>query len=164
MSQCFARIGEAKKRLSGRTFDENLDIKLFLTRKDCEYEYAQDPNSTNLFSIGNYLLALCGVYLFQAQQAIAGGGSITPITPGLAPTPYDFIVEIGAFIEPGATTKVFPSSWIGFNILFVRNHVTQSIINDGNGSTYYSWDRGTASLTLFNGAAVDTEPFQFFPV
>lgn len=161
--QPLAAIGEAKKNNSDRSKNVDLHIELFLTRKDVEYEYSQDPTSSNLFSMGNYLLSLCGVYLFQAQQATIGGGSVTPVTPGLAPTAYDFVVDASSFIATGTTSKTFPSNWIGYNILFVRDHVTQSILNDGLGGTYYSWDRGTATLTLYNGAAADTETFQIYP-
>lgn len=163
--QPLARIGEANKAASDRSRDVDLDMKLYDTRKDVEYEYNQDPNSTNLFSMGNYLLSLCGVYLFQAQQATTGGGTITPITPSLTPDPYDFDVNSSiSFILTGATTKQFPSSWVGYNMLFIRGHITQSQVNNGSGATYYSWDRGTAFLTLFNGAATDDENFQFFPI
>lgn len=163
LSQPLAAIGEAKKNNSDRSKNLDLHIELYLTRADVEYEYDQDPNSTNLFAMGNYLLSLCGEYLFIAQQATVGGGTITPITPSLAPDPYDFDVDAStSFILAGATSKTFPSSWIGYNMLFVRNHITQSIINDG-ASTYYSWDRGTATLVLYNGAAITGENFQFYP-
>ena len=167
MCQPLARIGEAKKLANGdRSADVDLDIKIYITRKDTEYSYAQEPTSDDTFAIGNYLLALCGIYLFTAQQATIGGGTITPVTPpGITtPNPYDFIVGGISFISAGQTSKVFPSEWIGYNILFVRNHVTQSVLDDGIGSTYYSWDKTTATLILFNGAAVDTEVFQIFPV
>lgn len=164
MCQPLARIGEAKKSASDKTRDTDLDMKIYLTRKDVEYEYAQDPSSDKLFSMGNYLLSLCGVYLFTAQQMTAGGGSVTPVSPSLIPDPYDFEVDASSFIATGDTTKTFPGSWEGFNILFVRNHITQSIVNDGGGNTYYSWDKTNAILTLFNGAAQSTEIFQIYPV
>lgn len=167
--QPLARIGEAKRLANGDTdADVDLDIKIFITRADVLYEYNQDPNSSILFTIGNYLLSLLGRYLFVAQQATTGGGTITPITPGLAPNPYDFDVDGSSFIATGATSKVFPASWKGYNILFVRNHITQSIVNNGV-DVYYAWDRGTATLSLFgpapaNGAAQATENFQIYPI
>ena len=165
--QPLARIGEAKRLAEGDTAaDVDLDIKLYITRKDVEYEYAQDQSSTNLFAMGNYLLSLCGRYLFQAQQTTIGGGSVTPVTPGLAANPYDFTVASDSFITTGTQSKVFPSSWIGYQILFVRNHITQSTINEGG--TYYSWDSGTGTITLYptgaGGQAQVGEIFQIFPV
>jgi hypothetical protein len=167
MCQPLARIGEAKKLANGdRSADVDLDMKIYITRKDTEYSYAQEPTSDDTFAIGNYLLALCGIYLFVAQQTTIGGGTITPVTPPAitTPTPYDFIVTPSSFIAAGDTSKIFPSEWIGYDILFVRNHITQSKIDDGIGSTYYAWNKATATLSLFNGAAVDTENFQIFPV
>lgn len=171
VSQPLARIGEAKKLSQGNNAaNVDLDIKLYITRKDLEYEYAQDPTSDILFSIGNYGLSLCGIYLFQAITA-TGGGAVTPITP-VTPTspiiPYDFTVSIvtsaTAPFKAGDSSAYLGSQWVGSNILFVRNHVTQSTLDDGNGSTYYSWNSTTAILTLFNGVAVDTEAFQIFPL
>lgn len=164
ISQPLARIGEAKKLANGnKNADVNLDMKLYNTRADVQYEYDQDPSSDNLFLIGNYLLALCGVYLFQAQATTIGGGTITPITPSDSPDPYDFDVSASSFIITGASSKVFPAAWVGFNILFVRGHITQSVVDNGV-DTAYSWDRGTATLTLLNGAAQVGENLQFFPI
>jgi hypothetical protein len=164
--QPLAAIGEAKKRASDRSRNVDLHIELYNTRRDVEYEYAQDQSSSNLFQMGNYLLALCGVYLFQAQATTIGGGSVTPVTPGLAPNPYDFAVSSDSFIVTGASSKTFPSSWIGYQILFIRGHVTQSTVNEG--STYYAWDSGTATLTLLpagsGGQAISGEVFQIYPV
>lgn len=163
ISQPLARIGEAKRLANGDpAADVDLDIKLYMTRKDIEWEYSQDPASSNLFIIGNYGLALCGRYLFPAMSATGGGGSISPVTPGTIPDPYDFEVSGSSFIATSATSKTFPSSWQGLNILFVRNSITQSTTNQG--ATYYSWDKNTATLTLINGAAQLTELFQIYPV
>lgn len=163
IAQPLARIGEGARRAKGDSMaDVDLDIKLYMTRKDVEYEYAQDPSGDNIFSMGNYLLSLMGIYLFQAQNASGGGGSISPVTPGTIPNPYDFEVSASSFIATSATTKTFPSSWQGLNILFVRNSITQSTTNQG--ATYYSWDKNTATLTLINGAAQLTELFQIYPI
>jgi hypothetical protein len=166
IAQPLARIGEAQKvRQGNRDADVNLDIKLYDTRKDCQYEYLQDVNSSNLFPMCNYLLSLMGEYLFAAQSATGGGGSITPIIPGIAPDPYDFEITLTSFIASGATSKTFPASWVGFNILFVRNNITQSTVNQG--ASYYSWDKNTATLNLLgtpSSPAQLTELFQIYPV
>jgi hypothetical protein len=161
--QPLARIGEAKRLVKGdKDADPDLDIKLYMTRKDVEYAYAQNADSDILHIMGNYLLMLCGRYLFQAQQTNVGGGTITPITPGTMPDPYDFEVSASSFIATGATTKTFPTSWQGLNMLFVRNNITQSTVNQG--SSYYSWDKTTRLFTLINGAAQSTELFQIYPM
>jgi hypothetical protein len=163
IAQPLARVGEAKRLADGDdAADVDLDIKLYMTRKDVEYAYAQNSDSAILHTMGNYLLMLCGVYLFQAQQTNVGGGIITPITPGTMPDPYDFEVDGSSFIATGETTKIFPTSWQGLNMLFVRNNITQSTVNQG--ASYYSWDKTTRTFTLINGAANAGELFQIYPI
>src|SRR5690349_15689578 len=89
-SQPLARIGEAKRlALGDKAADVDLDIKLYDTRLDIAYAYAQNADSDILFSIGNYGLSLCGRYLFPAQQQ-TGGGTVTPISPN---TPVQNIIS-----------------------------------------------------------------------
>lgn len=83
-SQPLARLDAIKKKAftgGGGNIDDKLDIKIYLTRKSVEFEYAQDTTSSNLFELGNYLYALCFTYVLAAQEATGGGGSISPITP-----------------------------------------------------------------------------------
>ena len=161
--QPLARYGEAKRLASGDTdADIDLDIKLYMTRKDVEYAYSQNADSDILHTMGNYLLSLCGRYIFQAQATTVGGGTITPITPSTMPNPYDFEVDANSFIATGDTTKTFPTSWEGLNMLFVRNSITQSTVNQG--ASYYSWDNTTRLFTLINGAAQVGELFQIYPI
>lgn len=163
IAQPLARVGEATRKARGDSgADPDLDIKIYLTKADVRYEYAQDPSGDNIFSMGNYLLSLMGIYLFQAQDASGGGGSISPVTPGTIPDPYDFEVSASSFIATSATTKTFPSSWVGLNVLFVRGGITQSTVNQGG--TYYSWSKTSGTLTLINGAAQATELFQIYPI
>jgi len=164
ISQPLARYYEAKKKANGdNSANLNLDIELYDTRKDVEYAYAQDPTSANTYQQANYLLTLCGIYLFQAQQTTGGGGSITPITPSASPDPYDFVVSSSSFIVTGASSATLPSTWQGYNILLVRNSITQSTVNDGI-VTCYSWSRTTRLLTFINGALNAGELIQIYPL
>lgn len=163
--QPLARIGESKKRANtGGNIDTDLDMKLLMTRLDCEYEYAQDPASDNLFSMCNYLLSLCGVYLFEAITA-TGGGTVTPInpiTPVVAvPDPYFFAVDSStSFIITGETSKTI-TDFIGYNLVFVRNGITQTTVTSE--PSYYSWDRSSGLFT-FSPASAETELFGLIPV
>ncbi len=165
ISAPLARYNQAKKRATtGGSIERDLDVELYVTRRDVQYAYDQNADSDIQFTTGNYLLALCGIYLFQAQTITGGGGSITPVTPSVAPDPYDFDVDAStSFILAGATTKTLPSAWVGFNILFVRGHITQSKV-DNTVDTCYAWDKANAILTLINGAAQLGENFQIFPI
>jgi len=89
-SQPLAFIEEAKKIQQGGTGDLNLHTKIYLERKTLEYAYADDPTADYLFEIGNYVLSLIGIYLFEAQQA-TGGGSGSSVTP---PTSIGFPIYI----------------------------------------------------------------------
>ena len=121
--QPLAAIGE-KERLSltGGTVDTDLHIKIYLTRKDVEYAYNQDPAGEELFIMGNYLLMLLGQYIFQAQAQTGSGGSISPISPQSIPEPYEFTVSGSSFIATGATSKTI-TDFIGFNLLFVISSI-----------------------------------------
>lgn len=166
ISQPLARYGEANKQRKGdNSADVDLDMKIYNTRLDVAYAYAQDPTDTILIPMGNYLYAICFPYVLTAQDATGSGGSITPINPADAPEPYDFDVSASSFIATGETSKILPSSWIGFNIILVRGHITQSKVNNGV-DIYYSWDRGTATLNFLgtNSQAALGENIQIFPL
>lgn len=125
----------------------------------------------SLRSTANYLIWLCGIFGAQAAILISGGGggSITPINPGGVPSPYQFTVTGSSFISTGAREKILPDTWKNRDILFLRNYTPQGIGNI-DPSTFYSWDSLNALLTLYgdstgtNGAAVDDEYFQIFPI
>ena len=162
-SQALAAIGEGKNLATRNgTIEDGLDVKLYTERKSLEYAYAQDPSSNQTFLVGQGVLALCGQYIFEAQEATGSGGSITPITPSNAPDEYDFEVSASSFIADGDSSVTFPPSWEGFNILFVRNNITQSKVNQGG--TYFSWDKTTRTFTLINGNANTGELFQIYPI
>lgn len=126
--------------------------------------------SESLRSYANYLVWLCGKWGQQAATIIAGGGggSVIPIAPGGRPQQFNFEVDSSSFIATGDTTKQFPDIWKGWDLLFDRNGVVQNTIVSTE-SSYYSWNKVTAFLTLLgpppgNGAAFETEKFQFSPV
>ena len=129
-------------------------------------------SSADLRQMANYLVWLIGKYGQQAQVILegSGGGTVIPINPGgSTPFYYDFIVDAStSFIISGTTSKTFPSTWIGFNIQFFRGGELQSTTLPSFG-TYYSWNSGTAVLTLLavapsTAAAQDDERFQIYPV
>jgi hypothetical protein len=128
-------------------------------RKSVEWLYDLDPTNITLTQTANYLYSLCRGYNLKAQN-ITGGGSVAPVTPTTAPTPYDFEVDGSSFIATGATTKVIPL-FVNYNLLFVRNGIPQSTIDLGG--SYYSWDRASATLTI-SPAATAGESFQLYPV
>lgn len=161
VSQYLSKIDVAKGSLFGKRIAPNTPQILYMERKAVEWLYNLDPTDETLIGTANYLYSLCRGYNLQANSITGGGGTVSPVNPVTAPTPYDFEVDGSSFIPTGGSSKNFPSTWVGYNLLFVRNNIPQSTVN--NGGSYYSWDRNTAVLTI-SPAAAATELFQFYPV
>lgn len=160
ISQPLARIGESKKlAFQHGTIEPELDKKLYVERKSLEYSYAQDPTGNETYMIGQWVLALCGVYLFQAQAASGSGGSISPVTPGGLPDAIEFVVSASSEIPTGGSTLTIPE-FIGFNLIFVRGSITQSMLSSQ--PTYFTWNRTTGQFSCSPVAFVD-ELFQLYP-
>lgn len=168
ISQYMAANDIEKSGYYGGGEDLRLSRKLYLVRQNVEWLYNLDPTNDTLEATSNYLYALCGKYSFSAVNAISGGGSISPVSPisGL-PEPYDWVVgATTSATEPlkDGDTSVTLSDFIGYNVEFTRNNLTQntSLPADGT-STWYSWNRVTGLFTLNNGAATSGEQFRILP-
>lgn len=161
VSEYLSKIDVANGSLWGERIAPNTPQLLYMERMAVEWLYNLDPTDETLPMTANYLYKFCRGYNLKANS-ITGGGTVSPINPITAPNPYDFEVDGSSFVATGATTKNFPSTWVGYNLLFVRNGIPQSTLNIG-GNSYYSWDRNTAVLTL-SPAAQAGESFQFYPV
>ena len=117
--------------------------------------------NVNARGVANYLYWLCGIFALEGQYIITGtgGGSVVPINPGATPNPVEFEVNASSFMVNGQSSVYIPS-FIGYNLLFVRNNVPQSIINTG--ASYFSWNKVTGLFTC-NPAAFTGELFQLYP-
>lgn len=160
--QYLAANGIQKNGLYGGGNDLNLPLKLYNVRKSIENQYAITPNDDTLTETSNYLYALCGKYALYAQSIILGsGGSIPSIVAGTTPLPYQFMVDAStSFIINGESAKTI-SAFIGYNLMFVRNGIPQSTVNDGSGS-YYSWTKSTGTFIMYPAAATG-EILQLLP-
>lgn len=108
----------------------------------------------------NYLYALCGKYGLEAKYLISPGGILSSITsPSSVPSPIEFLVSGSSFIANGASSVTIPS-FVGFNLLFIRNGISQSTIS--NGGSYFTWDKSTGLFTCYQNASSD-ELFQLYP-
>lgn len=124
--------------------------------------YNNDPTYDGLVPVCNYLWEIMGRYGIAAQGVYGSGGSVTPINPALAPDPFDFVVSASSLIPTGGSSVDLSSyGYIGFDIILVRNGITQSVNNTG--ATYYSFDNTTGILTLLGGAANADELIQIYP-
>mgnify|MGYP006266875137 CR=1 FL=1 len=113
--------------------------------------------------VANYLYWMLGRFALEGQAIIngIGGGTVIPINPGGTPNPIEFVVTSTSFMVIGQSTIVIPS-FIGYNLLFTRNNITQSIVNVGGGSSYFSWNKINGTFTCYP-AAVAGELFQLYP-
>lgn len=112
--------------------------------------------------VANYLYWLCGKFQIQGQFIMmgTGGGTVVPINPGANPTPLEFeVTASSSFIIDGQSTATIVG-FIGYNLLFVRNNVPQSIVD--NGGSYFSWNK-TSGVFVCTPAANTGELFQLYP-
>jgi len=160
--QYLAAVDIQKNGLYGGGNDLNLPIKLYNVRKSIENQYAISPTDDTLTETSNYLYALCGKYALAAQAIVLGsGGTIPSVVAGTTPLPYQFMVDAStSFIVNGESTKTI-STFIGYNLQFIRNGIPQSTVNDGVGS-YYSWSKSTGVFTMYPAAAT-SEILQLLP-
>ena len=135
--------------------------------------YDDDPTDTTLQLTANYLYTLMGIYYQQAAVTVQSGGTIAPVTPiaGL-PEPLDWVVSDTASSEApladgeSSVTLDGTNGMVdlrGYNIDFFRDSIPQYTTNPGDGTTYYSWNRTTGLLTLYNAAAYTGERMRISP-
>lgn len=119
--------------------------------------------NTAVRGVANYLYWLCGKFALEGQYLITGtgGGTVIPINPGANPNPIEFEVDATSYMINGQSTITIPS-FIGYNLLFVRNNVPQSIVDMGGGSSYFSWNKITGTF-ICSPAATTGELFQLYP-
>ncbi len=154
--QPLARYGESKKRSLGDTSaDPDLDIKLYNTRLDIQYAYDNSADSSILHSIGNYGLALCGAYLFQAQTA-SGGGTVTPISPN---TPIQTIVSPIRITGANFADALSWEGNNGDNINILSSYTLQVYWNDANRflDEGISWSRTATGFDIIIDGSVITD-------
>lgn len=104
-------------------------------------------------SVANYLVWLCGKFGLQAAGITGSGGSVTPIPPGgLSPSRIDFVVSSSSYMVTGATTATI-TSFIGREIDFIRNGISQSTLSSQ--PSYITWTQATGVLVVSPALVVD---------
>lgn len=148
--------------LYGARLNPDLQRLIYLELRSLEWANLQSDTYMDIEAVANYVYAICGRYSLEATAIIDGdgGGSVAPVTPADAPQPIRFTVDVSSFIAIGQSVVVLPDTWKGYNLIFVRNGVTESTVNSG--STYYSYIKSTRILTII-GAANEEETMQLIP-
>lgn len=126
-----------------------------------KWHYEGFPNDSTLRGTANYAIWLFGIFQLQAQDISGGGGSVIPVPPS-ATTPNPISFEVNTSTSPiivGNDTLSIPS-FIGYNLLFNRNNIPQSLTN--NGGSYYQWNKVTGIFKCI-GIANELELFDLYP-
>jgi hypothetical protein len=124
----------------------------------------QVADDDTLRGTANYLIWMCGKYGLQAQYIISGsgGGTVQPSGSSTRPQPLDFIVSASSIIPTGGSGLTIPS-YVGWNLDFFRNNIPQNTTDRGDGSSYYTWNRTTATV-FFSPALNADEIVRLTPV
>ncbi len=119
------------------------------------------PPSTAIVATSNYLWELMGRFGVQALSYIGmSGGSVAPPAPPATLNPYQFVVSSSSLIPTGSNSATL-TSFIGNNVMFIRNNLTQS--NVENGGTWFTWNKTTGQFVCI-GDASEGELFQIYPI
>lgn len=162
ISQYLCLVDINKSGLYGGGIELDLPHKLRIVREDIEYQYNLDAANDTLDATSQFLYALCGKYALYAQAIIFNPSTVSGVVAGTSPLPYQFIVDAStSFMIDGQSSKTI-TAFIGYNLLYVRNGVTQNTADDGSGS-YYSWSKATGSFVA-NPALNTGEVIGLFPI
>lgn len=162
ISQYLCKVEAAKRGLFPIKMPPNMAELIYMERMAVQFMYDLDPAETSLTSTANYLYGLCRQNLRAANiMNSGGGGSVSPITPSNPPSPYQFIVAASGELLNNGESTVTITSFIGFNLLFARGGVPQSVVTTE--PSYYSWDRSTGLFTI-SPQAFTGELFQIYAI
>lgn len=149
----------AKGALFSPYADPKLPLKLYMEGK--ALSWGNQYGESSIQSVANYVFAMDGRFGSRAVVILnqSGGGSIVPINPATSPNPLEFEVGADSPIPTGGNTLTIPA-FKGYNIIFIRNNIPQSSVNNGN--TYFTWNKITTEFTCI-GDANEFELFQLYP-
>lgn len=161
IAQYLSVISNKKSGLLAGGKDMSLPQKIYNIGRSIQRIFDNDPSDTTLFKTAYFLYALCGIYGLKAESITESAGSVASITPTTSlPTPLNFVVSGGSLIPTGGSTLTIPS-FVGYNLLFVRNGIAQSQLNTG--ASYYTWSRSTGEFECFGDATLGEE-FLLIPI
>lgn len=151
-----------KRGIYGGGVDIELPRKIRNIGQAVERVYNDNPTDSSLTLTANYLFALMGKYGLQAMRIPESTGHIAILIPeNQLPVPYDFIVSSTSVIPEGDNTIIL-TGFIGCNIEFTRNNITQTTTDPGGGGSYYYWNSATGLFICYPNAA-NGESFRITP-
>jgi len=162
VAQYLAALDIQKRGLYGGGVDIELPQKIRNIGLSVERVYNGNPTDTSITATANYLYALMGKYGLQAMQIPSSTGYVADITPvRQLPVPYDFIVTPTSVIPEGGSSVIL-SAFIGCNVEFTRNNITQTTTDPGDGGSYYYWNSATSQFICYPNATLG-ESFRITP-
>ena len=162
IAQYLATIDINKRGLYGGGVDLQLPEKIRNIGMSVERIYNDDPTDTTLTSTANYLYALMGKYGMQALHIPELTGYVADIEQlNQLPVPYDFTVSSTTIIPDGGSTATL-SAFIGCNLEFTRNNITQTTTDPGGGGSYYYWNSANGQFICYPDAVIG-ESFRLVP-
>lgn len=109
-------------------------------------------DAQEMAQVANYLIWCMGKFGLIASGITGSGGSVSPITPGTTtPSRQDFVVSASSYLITGATSATL-TAFIGFNIDFVRNGISQSTLSSE--PSYFTFNRINGAFTVSPALAV----------
>jgi len=161
IAQYLAANDIQNRRNNSGAVDITLPQKIYSIGTSVQRTYDADSTDNTLPLTARFLYALCGKYGLQASVVMQTSGTVSPVTPNVPTVPYQFNVAASGNLINEGESSVIITSFIGFNLLFVRNGITQSTVNTE--SSYYSWNKETGLFTI-TGAAILGELFQIYAI
>ena len=161
IAQYLAANDIQNRRNNSGAVDITLPQKIYSIGTSVQRTYDADSTDDTLPLTARFLYALCGKYGLQASVVMQTSGTVSPVTPNVPTVPYQFNVAASGNLINEGESSVIITSFIGFNLLFVRNGITQSTVNTE--PSYYSWNKGTGLFTISPGAILG-ELFQIYAI
>jgi hypothetical protein len=149
------------RRSNSGAVDITLPQKIYSIGTSVQRTYDADSTDDTLPLTARFLYALCGKYGLQASVVMQTSGTVSPVTPNVPTVPYQFNVAASGNLINEGESSVIITSFIGFNLLFVRNGIPQTTLTTE--SSYYSWNKDTGLFTITPGAIL-SELFQIYPI
>lgn len=101
----------------------------------------------SLTGVANYLIYLGSKFFLQATVITGTGGTVQPIAPiNTTPSRIDFIVS-GSSPIPSGGSSLLLTSFMGYQLNFVRNGIPQSTLNTE--PSYFSWNTNNGSFSCY---------------
>ena len=161
IAQYLAANDIQNRRNNSGAVDITLPQKIYSIGTSVQRTYDADSTDDTLPLTARFLYALCGKYGLQASVVMQTSGTVSPVTPNVPTVPYQFNVAASGNLINEGESSVIITSFIGFNLLFVRNGIPQTTLTTE--SSYYSWNKDTGLFTI-TPSAILSELFQIYAI